>query len=635
MKCYLTIWIASSLTLGVVLGLPLLGGSASVIIEPREPLPIIGGKPSQTNAYPWMAALEYVGSSDNYNGHFCGGALIHPRYVITAAHCIEDVEPSEIFVLLGVNNLDDPDFDAFAVVDIIIHPEWDNYYFEPDVALLVLDRPATEYQTLPIIPPDSSLDAVGAVARAIGWGATDTEVSEFPSELREVDLPILSNVQVNTATSYDGEITEQMLAAGFLSGGKDSCQGDSGGPLVVRDLAGNFILAGITSFGEGCAEPNFPGIYTRVSQIRNWVYTNMFPNYLIWETEKNVSGMHANADSDAYSNLIEYALGSDPSDANSIPTTLFGTHRQDELDYFKIEFQKPQLNAELSVAVEVSQDLGNWSLLDSSLLSIPPIGTAADDYAPFAVRTALSIAEAGQQFLRVSVDTTSNYVPIIGSLPPDIVIRNALHPGDLTNSAFQFFKDFQLTDFAPGQTYTLATYSENIDTLLELYDANTQTLLAENDDGGEGDNALINFTPAAGKSYFARVLAFSPEVTGRFSLAASKRLITPGQTINGSLQDTDEIDPLPLEDTYYKDDYLLLPPANGTSLTLRLSSNDFDTYLEIVDARNGELIDFNDDISESNFDSEYELLVTGALPLYLRVTSAAPETEGSYTLVID
>lgn len=88
--------------------------------------------------------------------------------------------------------------------------------------------------------------------------------------LQKLNMPILANTTLNQTISYAGSITDNMIGAGFMGGGKDGCQGDSGGPIVVNDNR-NYKVAGVSSFGTGCAQENYPGIYTRVSQYDAWI----------------------------------------------------------------------------------------------------------------------------------------------------------------------------------------------------------------------------------------------------------------------------------------------------------------------------------------------------------------------------
>ncbi|KAJ4432547.1 hypothetical protein ANN_21170 [Periplaneta americana] len=118
------------------------------------------------------------------------------------------------------------------------------------------------------IPLETGSVSAGTSAVVSGWGTT-SEGGSASTTLRQVAVPIVSDSSCNSAYSSYGGITARMICAGYTSGGKDACQGDSGGPLVA-----NGKLIGIVSWGAGCARPNYPGVYTKVSALRSWISSN-------------------------------------------------------------------------------------------------------------------------------------------------------------------------------------------------------------------------------------------------------------------------------------------------------------------------------------------------------------------------
>lgn len=246
---------------------------------PAAPTPrIVGGEEAPIGAYPWMTALV----SNNAlpaSGQFCGGALIDPGWVMTAAHCVTRstwvVPPGSVDVVVNIHRLSENNGIRRDVQQIIVHPAWDPLSYDYDIALLHLVEPIDAVAPLPLVQPsDDFLFAPGVTARVIGWGRTSWGGSTS-DVLLQVDMPLAA--QENCRAAYGAAaITDRMLCAGPELGGQDACQGDSGGPLFVNDN-GIWKEAGIVSWGEGCAEPGYYGVYTRVAALRDWVMEQLAP----------------------------------------------------------------------------------------------------------------------------------------------------------------------------------------------------------------------------------------------------------------------------------------------------------------------------------------------------------------------
>ncbi len=240
-------------------------------ISPSQ-VQIVGGGNAAIGELPWQV-IVYPGP------YLCGGTLIDVNWVVTAAHCVVDengaaMSPGLVKVVAGEYRLASSDGteQPRGVKQLYVHPSYDANSSDNDIALLHLDAPVTVGSSVGAIarvesPAQDNLAAPGVEAMVSGWGAV-AEGGALADTVQKVRVPIVSNATCNSA--YGGGISANMMCAGLAAGGKDSCQGDSGGPLVVPD-GGGWRLAGVVSFGTGCAQPGFYGVYTRVAQYAGWI----------------------------------------------------------------------------------------------------------------------------------------------------------------------------------------------------------------------------------------------------------------------------------------------------------------------------------------------------------------------------
>ncbi|KAI2663682.1 Serine protease 27 [Labeo rohita] len=236
---------------------------------------IVGGVDAPDGSWPWQASLQRFGY------HFCGGSLINNEYVLTAAHCLPGVSASSLRVYLGRRTQEGSNSNEVVrtVRTIIVHPYYNSNTNNNDIALLRLSSTVTfnNYIRPVCLAAQSSVFSAGTSSWITGWG--DVQAGESlpsPGILQETVVPVVDNVQCNNLLG-SGSVTSNMMCAGLLQGGKDTCQGDSGGPMVSRQCA-MWVQSGITSWGYGCADPNSPGVYTRVSQYQTWITSKIGTN---------------------------------------------------------------------------------------------------------------------------------------------------------------------------------------------------------------------------------------------------------------------------------------------------------------------------------------------------------------------
>lgn len=283
---------------------------------------IVGGVAAPRAAYPFQVSmvLAEAPAGKEADGHFCGGSLIAPTWVLTAAHCVFDLESNPLVLLpaknthvyVGSNNFTKGD--RVRVKRVVGHARFDPETMDNDIALLELERvprSGIPAQVIKLVDPaeEAEYSKPGTPVKVTGWGAME-EGGDSAVLLQEVSFKTIDNsvcqssivearsmranlnfIEAQSLLRFDDKVLGQiafyaaknagpivrpsMLCAGLLEGGKDACQGDSGGPLFTVAPDKKFVQVGVVSWGDGCAQPKQPGLYTRLSRYADWIRNAM------------------------------------------------------------------------------------------------------------------------------------------------------------------------------------------------------------------------------------------------------------------------------------------------------------------------------------------------------------------------
>lgn len=233
-------------------------------VQPR----IVGGAAIDITSAPWQTLLILNGNRQ------CAGAIVADQWILTAAHCVDGVNPAQVAVFTGVTQVN-VGATRIPVANVFIHPQWNRSTFLNDIALIQLVIPLSFTPTQSVAALPDGLDPntwppAGTPATVAGWGAT-TNGGTASGALQQAQVQVLAGPGDGICGEYGAQFNAlAQLCAGSPTGGVDACQGDSGGALVV-DVGGIPTIAGLVSTGIECALPAFPGQYTRVTTYLDWL----------------------------------------------------------------------------------------------------------------------------------------------------------------------------------------------------------------------------------------------------------------------------------------------------------------------------------------------------------------------------
>ncbi|KAM9365877.1 plasminogen activator, urokinase a [Pholidichthys leucotaenia] len=237
---------------------------------------IVGGSFTPVESQPWVAAIFH-----RRYGFLCGGSLISPCWVLTAAHCFSDGDATSIrhlSVYLGKTAINDTDAvreQSFSVEKLIIHQKYNDLNFDNDIALVKITKngscavKSASVRTV-CLPPLHTKLPVGFPCSIAGFGKESSGSFRYSQLLKQAEVKLISVSDCTSEIHYGSRITENMICARSPDWSTDACKGDSGGPLVC-EASGLMFLFGVVSWGEGCAQKNKPGVYTQVTNYNTWI----------------------------------------------------------------------------------------------------------------------------------------------------------------------------------------------------------------------------------------------------------------------------------------------------------------------------------------------------------------------------
>lgn len=478
---------------------------------------VVGGGNAPAGAYPFVVSLQFARGDDFV--HYCGASLISERWLLTAAHCAPRADEVAYLGVTQLLPIDDPNAGIRVRFDkIIIHPRFRTERSGFDVALVRLARPLN----LPTVSL-ARVDPGTADAYVVGWGDTASGAQVYKDSLQDVDVSLLADATCwqlydeNAPTlAEDISNRDTQRCAGRILGGVDACQGDSGGPLLVRSNRG-WLQVGISSWGLGCAFAGFPGVYSNVPALHDWITENA--------TEPAPTHIINFTDAETESNTLTF---------NFANTSTLNPYRDEGFTAVRDFAADPTFPEAVADTVTFSWRVASDADGIRCALDVDDDGEAEQVLEPCSGNQSFSYNYARPGLYRAVLHvhdgeaTHTRRLLVNASQPAEISLGERLTGSLDANDSSSFarrqtFSDYVVLDTAElSQGIRVVLTSDAFEPVLYLLDDNWRTL-ANSLDGTPGDNhAEINLPSPLPDVLIIAVTSDQPEAAGDYQLVTAR-----------------------------------------------------------------------------------------------------------------